>query len=59
MCKLRLNGRNHVLSRMRDMGYIDKEAYEAAIAAPSTASYHGQPITVRASYVAEMVPISC
>lgn len=47
--------RDHVLERMRDLGYIDTSAYEQAIATPETAKYHYQPIQVKAPYVAEMV----
>jgi penicillin-binding protein 1A len=42
------------LSRMYDLGYIDKKAYDAAVLAPITASFHGETIPVRAPYVAEM-----
>lgn len=47
--------RNHVLERMLEQGYIHKKDYLHAIAAPNTASYHGQRIAVEAPYVAEMV----
>jgi penicillin-binding protein 1A len=46
--------RNHVLKRMLDLHYIDQVAYQAAIAAPITASYHGLKVSVKAPYVAEM-----
>lgn len=49
------NRRDHVLARMFSLGYIDKAAYEKAVATPETAKYHLQPIKVRAPYVAEMV----
>lgn len=47
--------RDHVLTRMYDLGYIDQKAYINAIKSPLNASYHGQAIPVRAPYVAEMV----
>ncbi len=47
--------RDHVLTRMYDLGYINQSEYETAIKSPLTASYHGQPIPVHAPYVAEMV----
>lgn len=50
-----MDRRNHVLQRMYEQGYITKSAYEEALAAPNTASYHGEHIAVSAPYVAEMV----
>lgn len=47
--------RNHVLERMYERGFIDKNAYYQAITAPIAASYHGQTTAVDAPYVAEMV----
>lgn len=47
--------RNYVLGRMKTLGQIDEATYQAAIAAPVTASYHGTPIDLYAPYVAEMV----
>lgn len=47
--------RDHVLLRMYERNYIDKQTYEAAIKTPETASYHGQVIAIKAPYVAEMV----
>lgn len=47
--------RNHVLSRMLDVGFIDKKTYEKAVRAPVTAKYHGPRVQINASYVAEMV----
>lgn len=47
--------RKHVLDRMYEYGYIDKAAYEAAVDAPLTESYHGPRVEVDAPYVAEMV----
>ncbi|CAN5218193.1 penicillin-binding protein 1A [soil metagenome] len=47
--------RDHVLLRMYERNYIDKQTYERAIVVPETASYHGQVIAIKAPYVAEMV----
>jgi penicillin-binding protein 1A len=47
--------RNHVLSRMLDLGFITKKQYQQAIREPQTASYHSQRIEVSAPYVSEMV----
>jgi len=47
--------RNHVLIRMRDQGYIDTAAYDAAIKAPLNASYHETQNEIKAPYVAELV----
>lgn len=47
--------RNHVLERMYEEGHIEKAAYEEAISAPITASYHVKRIEVHAPYVAEMI----
>lgn len=47
--------RDRVLERMYELGEIDKKTYQAAIATPLTASYHGPVIQVHAPYVAEMV----
>ena len=47
--------RNWILSRMLDLGYINKTQYQAAIAEPNTAELHGIPIQVQAPYFAEMV----
>lgn len=47
--------RNHVLSRMYDLGYINKKTYKETIRMPIDAHYHSQPIQVKAPYVAEMV----
>jgi len=50
-----LERRNYVLSRMRELGYIDSAAYERAVAEPDNAFYHGATTEVRAPYLAEMV----
>ena len=47
--------RNYVLGRMFKLGYIEEPDYQAAIAAPVTARYHGTPIDLHAPYIAEMV----
>jgi len=49
-----LKRRNHVLSRMLEVGFIDKATYRKAIKAPVTAKFHGQSVVVSAPYVAEM-----
>jgi len=47
--------RNYVLGRMYKLGFIDRQAYEAARDAPLTASRHLAGVEVAAPYVAEMV----
>lgn len=47
--------RNHVLNRMLELNYIDKKAYDTAIAAPLNAHYHELQTEVKAPYVAELV----
>ncbi len=47
--------RNHVLSRMRELHYIDDAAYKEAIKAPLYASYHDLQTEIKASYAAELV----
>lgn len=47
--------RDHVLWRMHDKHFISTAEYEAARHTPLTASYHDEPISVYAPYVAEMV----
>lgn len=47
--------RNHVLQRMLEVGFIDKAAYQQAIQAPITASYHQQKVQLKAPYLADMV----
>lgn len=49
-----VNRRNYVLRRMRDLDYIDEASYQAASAAPVTASRHVSPVDVDAPYMAEM-----
>ncbi len=50
-----LERRNWILSRMKALDYIDQDAYEEAVQAPITASYHGSDIELYAPYVAELV----
>ncbi len=47
--------RNHVLERMRDVGYINQAQYQDAIKSPVTAKYHRQHIAVDARYFAQWV----
>ncbi len=53
--KAALKRRNHVLDRLLENEYITKEAYQEAIQAPITASYHGIETEADAPYVAEMI----
>lgn len=46
--------RNHVLERLRDVGYIDQATYNLSIEAPLTAKYHELTPSVKAPYAAEM-----
>lgn len=50
-----LKRRNHVLLRMLEQKYIDKDKYDQARSTPLTAAYHGPKITIEAPFVAEMV----
>ena len=47
--------RNHVLTRMYDLHYIDARAYQQAINAPLNAHYHELQTQVKAPYAAELV----
>ncbi|MDE2196588.1 MAG: penicillin-binding protein 1A [Gammaproteobacteria bacterium] len=47
--------RGYVLGRMLTDGYISKDQYQQAMAAPMTASYHEPTAEVSAPYLAEMV----
>lgn len=49
-----LKRRNHVLKRMCEVGFINKQTYEKAIQAPLTARYHEKQVQLVAPYVAEM-----
>jgi penicillin-binding protein 1A len=50
--------RNYVLLRMLEEGFIDRAAYEAAIAEPDTARPHEPAIEVEAPWLAEMVRVA-
>ena len=47
--------RGYVLSRMRDLGYIDEPAYDDAMAWPMASRLHNAAVELSAPYVAEMV----
>lgn len=47
--------RDHVLARMYDESYINKQQCEEAINTPIRSDFHGESIPVTAPYVAEMV----
>lgn len=47
--------RDHVLSRMREMNYIDEKTFQTAINAPLNARYHDLQTQTKAPYVAELV----
>lgn len=47
--------RNYVLRRMHELGWINEQNYNQALAAPETASFHGVAVELDAPYVAEMV----
>ena len=47
--------RDYVLGRMRELGFIDAEAYARAVAAGVTARRHGLEADLEAPYAAEMV----
>jgi penicillin-binding protein 1A len=46
--------RDHVLSRLRELNYIDEVAYQSAINAPLNASYHQLHVATKAPYAAEL-----
>ena len=50
-----LTRRNYVLSRMRQLGYIDDQAYRTAVDSPVTAKRHFSQVEVQAPYINEMV----
>ncbi|OBS08214.1 transpeptidase-transglycosylase [Acidihalobacter prosperus] len=50
-----LERRGYVLTRMHDLGFIDRTQYQQAMQAPITASLHGTDIEAPAPYLAEMV----
>ncbi len=47
--------RDYVLGRMRELDFISKKTYRAALARPVTERLHKPDVTVEAAYVAEMV----
>ncbi len=47
--------RNYALLRMQELGFIDQNQYQAAVADPNRAAPHEPPVELEASYVAEMV----
>jgi len=47
--------RAYVLRRMLDLGFIDRTAFDTAIATPLAARLHGARVDVEAPYVTEMV----
>jgi len=47
--------RDHVLNRMLELGYIDKNAYDIAMKSPLNASYHDLHTQIKANYAAELV----
>lgn len=47
--------RDHVLTRMYDLNYIDDRTYQAALATPLNASYHEPQTQIKAPYVGELV----
>ncbi len=49
-----LQRRNYILGRMRDLRYIDAEAYSQALKKPETARVQLAPVELDAPYVAEM-----
>lgn len=49
-----LERRNWILGRMLGLGYIDREAWTAAVAEPVSATHHGAQLSFAAHYAAEM-----
>jgi len=49
-----LERRNWILGRMLGLGYIDREAWTAAVAEPISARHHGAQLSFAAHYAAEM-----
>lgn len=47
--------RSYVLGRMANIGYIDRQQYDAAMALPIESRMHGAAVELSAPYVAEMV----
>jgi penicillin-binding protein 1A len=52
-----LERRDYVLGRMRELGFIDRAEYDAAVAERDLAFYHGATAEVSAPYLAEMVRV--
>jgi penicillin-binding protein 1A len=50
-----LKRRNHVLTRMLELHYINEKTYYHALQQPLTARYHQPQVQVNAPYVAELV----
>lgn len=46
--------RNHVLTRMFELHYIDEKIYKKALKMPLHASYHDLQVQIKAPYVAEL-----
>jgi len=46
--------RNHVLTRMFELHYIDEKTYKSAMNMPLNASYHDLQVQIKAPYVAEL-----
>jgi penicillin-binding protein 1A len=52
-----LERRDYVLDRMLELGFIERSEFEAAVAEPDRAYYHGAIAEISAPYVAEMVRV--
>lgn len=50
-----LERRNYVLRRMKELGYINQQQYDASLLERDEARLHGTVVEVEAPYVAEMV----
>ena len=50
--------RTYVLRRMRELGYIDEAAWQAAMDKPVARGLHGPRVQIEAPYIGEMVRIS-
>ena len=46
--------RDHVLSRLRELNYINEAAYQSALNSPLNASYHQFQVATKAPYAAEL-----
>jgi len=53
-----LQRRNYVLQRMQEVGFIDAQQLQAALAEPDHAHPHEPPVEVEAPYLAEMVRLA-